>query len=53
MRNSDIYSKSRTQDLAGKQTFIPEDKKNLNNYQYGRYFTPRMLNHADEVSNIM
>lgn len=33
--------------VAGKHTFAPEEGKNPNYYQYGRYFTPKMLNHAD------
>ena len=33
--------------VAGKHTYVPEDNKNPSYYQQGRYFTPRMLNHAD------
>ena len=39
--------------VAGKHTYVPEEKKSPSYYQQGRYFTPKMLNHADEVSNIM
>lgn len=39
--------------VAGRHTFVPEDGKDKNYYQNGRYFTPKMLNHADEVSHIM
>lgn len=33
--------------VAGKHTFVPEEGKNKNYYQNGRYFSPKMLNHAD------
>lgn len=33
--------------VAGKHTFVPDDNKNPQYYQHGRYFTPKMLNHAD------
>ena len=39
--------------IAGKPTYAPEEGKNPSYYQQGRYFTPKMLNHADEVSNIL
>lgn len=55
MRNSSMGNKSHQgePDVAGKHTFMPDQGKNPNYYQHGRYFTPRMLNHADEVSHVL
>ena len=61
MREQEMASRSSRQSspsrnepvVAGKHTYVPEENKNPSYYQHGRYFTPRMLNHADEVSNIM
>lgn len=52
MRNSQVQIQPENV-VAGKHTFAPDDGKNPSYYQHGRYFTPRMLNHADEVSHIM
>lgn len=43
----------RNNNVAGKQTFMPEDGKNSNYYQHSKYFTPKLLNHADEVGTIL
>lgn len=39
--------------LAGKHTYAPEDGKVTGFYQQPRYFTPKLLNHADEVGTII
>lgn len=46
MRNSSMPSRYEN-NVAGKHTFAPEEGKNPAYYQQGRYFTPKMLNHAD------
>ncbi len=56
INNSAVRSSSmpgQQESVAGRHTFVPEEGKNPAYYQHGRYFTPKMLNHADEVSHIM
>lgn len=51
MRNSSLPT--HYENVAGKHTFVPEEGKAPNYYPNSRYFTPKMLNHADEVGNIL
>lgn len=57
MRSSSLQNNynnnSGINNVAGKHTFVPEDGKAPNYYPNSRYFTPKMLNHADEVGNIL
>ena len=39
--------------VAGKQTYVPQENKQVRYYQQPRYFTPKLLNSVDEVGNII
>ena len=46
-RSSSMVDPSQKEVIAGKNTFGIDAGKKPSYYQHGRYFTPKMLNHAD------